>query len=109
MQGHWQNQGETKMKKSIIAIVAAMGVAFAATSAVADDGGQEIFEKRFPASQGETQIHPFKNANLCDRTWQKCAFAVEEGGFNNPSKKAGVPNVDTTPQWKKNAFEPKGE
>ena len=90
------------MKKSIIAIVAAMGVAFAATSAVADDSGQSD-----PLPQGETQIHPFKNANPCDRTWQECAFAVEEGGFNNPSKKAGVPNVDTTPQWKKNAFNPK--
>ena len=90
------------MNKSIIAIVVAMGVAFAATSAVADDSGQTE-----PAPQGVTQIHPFKNANPCDRTWKKCAFAVEEGGFNNPSKKAGVPYVDKTPQWKKDAFEPK--
>ena len=92
------------MNKSIIAIVVAMGVAFAATSAVADDSGQTE-----PALQGVTQIHPFKNANPCDRTWKKCAFSVEEGGFNKPSKKAGVPDVDTTPQWKKDTFEPKGE
>ena len=97
------------MKKSIIAIVAAVGVAFAVTSAVADDGGQEYFEQKFPAPQGETQIHPFEYANPCDRTWQECAFAVEEGGFRKPSKEAGVPEVDKTPQWQKDAFEPKGE
>ena len=97
------------MKKSIIAIVAAMGVAFAATSAMADDSNDEWLNGKFPEPRGETQIHPFKNANPCDRTWQECAFAVEDGGFNNPSKKAGVPDVDKTPQWKRDAFEPKGE
>ena len=63
------------MKKSIIAIVAAVGVAFAATSAVADSTDTDWTDAAFPAKMGKANIQKWKPASACDtKDWAKCVW-----------------------------------
>ena len=75
------------MKKSIIAIVAAVGIAFASTSAIAEGDDNAFVDGVFPSHDGIVNISEWKPADPCGppvNDWKKCAF--EPKGENDTAK-----------------------